>query len=140
MHLRTPVLAAAALLLAAGAADAQTTRAPLDHEIVVGGVPVGCTGIGQTKNDPKWQAYNVRVEFADTARGLLADETLTLIDRGAPVMSVKCEGPWILLRLPPGRAYQVSGTVPQGGGPQTTTVKGPSHGQGVFVLTFPIAQ
>jgi hypothetical protein len=139
MRLRTTLLAVAALALA-GAADAQTTRVPLDHEVVIAGVPVGCTGIGQTKNDPKWQAYNVRVEFADTARGLLADETLTLSDGDAPVLSVKCEGPWILLKLPVGHAFGVSGTVPHGGGPQTATVKAPSHGQGVFVLTFPIAQ
>ena len=132
------LLLGAAALLAAGAADAQTTRVPLDQETVVDGVKVGCTGIGQSKDDPKWQAYNVRVEFADTARGYLADETLTLY--GAHELTVKCEGPWILLQLPPGKTYTVTGTVPHVQTPQALKITAPSQGQGVFVLTFPVKQ
>jgi hypothetical protein len=137
MRISTLLLAGAALL-AAGAADAQTTRLPLDQETVVDGVKVGCTGIGQSKDDPKWQAYNVRVEFADTARGYLADETLTLY--GAHELTVKCEGPWILLQLPAGKTYTVSGTVPHVQTPQALKITAPRQGQGVFVLTFPVKQ
>jgi hypothetical protein len=133
-------LAGAALALVAGAASAQPTPLPLNHEAIVGGVGIGCTGIGQTKNAPRWNAYSVKVEFADTARGLLADETMTLSAGGAHIATVTCEGPWILLKLPPGKPYQVSGAVPGTTATETTTVTAPAHGQGVFALTFPVAQ
>jgi hypothetical protein len=133
----------AVLALAGGAAAvAQPVRVPLDHETVIGGVPVACTGIGQTRNDPKWLAYPVRVEFADTAHGYLAGEVLDLSDAaGQPVLQVACEGPWILLKLPPGVSYKVSARVAGGHvPPQTATIKAPSQGQARFVLTFPVAQ
>ena len=134
------LLAGAALALGAGAARAQPVPLKLDHETVVNGIGVGCTGIGQTKDLPKWNAYSVRVEFADRQGGLLADEILTLSKGGAEIFTVSCEGPWILLKLPPGEAYQVVGSVPGVAATATRTVKAPSHGQGVFALAFPVAQ
>jgi hypothetical protein len=134
------LLAGAALLLGAGAAFGQTAHVPLDHETTVDGIGVGCTGIGQTKDDPKWNAYSVKIEFADSQRNLLADETMTLSRGGAPVLTVKCAGPWILLKLPPGKAYQVSASVPGTSATEGLTVTAPSQGQGVFALTFPIGQ
>ena len=133
------LLAGAALTLLAGPASAQPVPLRLDRETVVNGIGVGCTGIGQTKDAPRWNAYSVRIEFADSQRGLLADETLTLSQGGAVIASVSCEGPWILLKLPPG-AYQVSGTAPGTSAVESLKVTAPSHGQGVFALTFPVGQ
>jgi len=134
------LLAGAALTLLAGPASAQPVPLRLDRETVVNGIGVGCTGIGQTKDAPKWNAYSVKIEFADSQRGLLADETMTLSQGGATLATVTCEGPWILLKLPPGKAYQVSGNVPGAPATQSMTVTAPSHGQGVFALTFPVSQ
>jgi hypothetical protein len=134
------ILAGAALSLAAGAALGQAAHLRLDSESVVDGIGVGCTGIGQTKDAPKWNGYSVKIEFADSQRNLLADETMTLSRGGAPIVTVKCAGPWILLKLPPGKAYQVSGSVPGAAATEGMTVTAPSHGQGVFALTFPVAQ
>jgi len=129
----------AASSLLASAAAAQPVHVPLDHETTIAGIGVACTGIGQTKNDPKWQAYPVLVEYAGPGGELLANATLVLSDaKGAAVLSVWCEGPWILLKLPPGKPFKVGGQV---GGAATVTVsakvKAPSHGQARVVLNFP---
>jgi len=129
-----------AVLALATSAVAQPVRLPLDHEAVIGGIGVACTGIGQTKNDPKWLAYDVRVEFADASSAYLAGEDLTLSGAGGQLLSVSCEGPWVLLKLPAGQAYQVEARVTQPGvASRTSTVTAPSHGQARFVLTFPDA-
>jgi hypothetical protein len=135
----------AGLALASSAASAlaeEPTRLPLDGETVIGGVGVACTGIGQTKDQPRWLAYPVRVEFADPKHNYLAGESLTLFDAaGASILSVACEAPWVLLKLPAGKPYRIEA---KGADPPTSSqhavVKAPGHGQARFVLTFPDAQ
>lgn len=136
------LVAATALAFGLGsvAALADPVRVPLDRETTVGGIGVGCTGIGQTKNDPKWKDYPVKLEFADAQRALLANEVVTVSADGAPVAEVACEGPWLLLKLPAGKAYQVEARLAQSSaGPRSASVKAPAHGQATFVLTFPDA-
>jgi hypothetical protein len=134
-------VAALAIGLGPAVAFADPVRVPLDQESTVGGVGVGCTGIGQTKNDPKWRAYSVKLEFADAQRALLANEVVTLSDDGgAPVLQVACEGPWVLLKLPAGKTYQVEAKLAQSSaGARSTSVKAPAQGQATFVLIFPDA-
>jgi len=140
MRVRSASTIVGVCLALATSVAAQPVRVPLDQETTVGDIPVACTGIGQTKNDPKWLAYPVRVEFADAEHAYLADETISLADaHGHQLLDVACEGPWILLKLPPRVAYRVEGrlrdpSVP----PVSATVKAPSHGQTRFVLTFPV--
>jgi hypothetical protein len=132
-------LAASLALAAATSVAAQAVHVPLDHETTIAGIGVGCTGIGQTKNDPKWKAYPVLVEFAGAGGEYLANTTLTVSDaEGAEVLEAFCEGPWTLLQLPPGKSYKVVGQV--GRAPDHTvsaTVKAPAHGQARVVLNFP---
>jgi hypothetical protein len=127
-----------AALLLAPAAQAQPVRVKLDEEATIGEVSVACTGVGQTKDDPKWSAYPVRVEFAGPNGEYVADELLTLQDaKGATLLSVSCEGPWVLLKLPAGKPYIVHASlseVPENS--KSVTIKAPSHGQARFVLTF----
>jgi len=131
-----------ASLAAAGAAMAdEPTRVPLDSQTTIGGVDVACTGIGQTKNDPKWLAYDARVEFATAQRAYLANEVVSLTDpAGQPVLTVSCDGPWVLLKLPAGKPYKVQASlIGQDAVPRSTTIKAPKHGQTRFVITFPDA-
>jgi hypothetical protein len=132
--------AVASLALADGAAG-EPTSVPLDGEASVGGIDVGCTGIGESKLDPKWRAYPVRVEFSDANNAYLANEVLIVRSAGgAELLSVGCEGPWILLKLPPG-SYSVVGSVPGASAqPRTATFRPPSHGQIRVVLKFPELQ
>jgi hypothetical protein len=106
------VTAAAGLvagLLGAGAAAAEPVTVPLDGEAQVGGIAVACTGVGQMKLDPKWRAYPLRVEFADAQSAYLANvEAAVSRADGTPIASVRCEGPWVLFKLPAGR-YHVQG-------------------------------
>jgi hypothetical protein len=134
-------MAMGAALAASAGASAQPVKIQLDQETAVGGVGVACTGIGQTKNDPKWQAYPVRVEFARPSGEYVADEVLRVADsRGQMLLEVGCEGPWILLKLTPGQRYALSATIASSGAAtKQMAITAPSHGQARFVLTFPAA-
>jgi hypothetical protein len=134
------VAAAAAVALAAGwagAANAQPTKVPLDAETTVDGVPVACTGVGQTKLDPHWTTYPVRAEFSDAKNAYLANEAITVWDaHGRQVVSVSCEGPWILLKLAPG-SYRIEGRLlDMAAKPRTAPFKPPAKGQMRLVLQF----
>jgi hypothetical protein len=131
-------IAAAAVLAPAMHAAAEPVAVPIDGEASVNGVAVGCTGVGESKLDPKWLAYPVRVEFSDASNAYLANEVLTVSSAGGgELLSVFCEGPWILLKLAPG-TYRIEGRV-QGTDAkiETATVRPPSHGQMRVVLKFP---
>jgi len=131
-------IAAGPLLIASGAAGDEPINIPADTETAAGGVPVACTGIGQTKLDPRWTAYPVRVEFSDSHDKYLTDVEITVWDaRGRSVLSVKCAGPWILLRPAPG-AYRIEGRLLDvTAAPRTAPFKPPAKGQIRLVLKFP---
>jgi hypothetical protein len=132
----------AALALAAASAEAAPGGAvnlPVDRPTVVGGVEVACTGIGQTRTDPKWQAYPVRVEFSDARNEYLGAGEITVSADHKPVLSVRCGAPWILLKLAAG-AYTVEGRVPGADvKPRSASFHTPDHGQMRLVLQFPDA-
>jgi hypothetical protein len=131
---------AAACLVAAGPAFAQPVTVPLDNETIVGGVPVACTGVGQTKLDPKWRAYTVRVEFADAQSAYLGDVQASLFAAdGRPIAVVRCEGPWVLFRPGRGRFHIEGSLTGQSVRPQTADIAAPAAGQIRVVLHFPDA-
>jgi hypothetical protein len=138
----TSTLLAAIALGAAGAAWGQSRgpvrNVPLDAARTVDGVDVACTGIGQSKADPRWNAYSVRVEFANPAREYLANVVVEVSDAsGQSLAAVRCEGPWVLLRLPP-RAYRLKAwLVGQRAEPRETSFRAPAKGQTRLILTFP---
>ncbi|MEO7026493.1 MAG: hypothetical protein ABI056_02970 [Caulobacteraceae bacterium] len=146
---------AAVLALDVGGAMSQSSAAapetapivvPLDSEATVGGLRVACTGVGQSKDDPRWKAYPIRIEFSNPAGDLLANGAIKVSNpAGAVLASVSCEGPWILLR-PAGvvtgakAAYRVAGWLPGKGYPsQTATFVTPASGQRIVDLRFPDA-
>ncbi len=130
-------IAAASLGAASAHAQADPVRIPLDGEQVVGDVQVGCTGVGQQKDDPRWKAYPLRVEAANPAGDLLADMAISLTAKGGAVLaSVKCAGPWIMLRPPPG-VYMLEGWLRGGSPHQVMTVSPPASGQKIVTLIFP---
>ena len=132
-----------AAFVAASTAGGQTpTPIAYDSETTIGGVGVACSGIGQSKDQARWLAYSVRIEFADATGLYLADETLTLSDpAGTTLLGVSCKGPWLLLKLPDRRAYRVDAQLAgRSAAPVSATVKSPEHGQARVVLTFPKAE
>jgi len=146
---REEVLALTAWAALAGAAPspAQTPDAAAspgtpvtmgwDSEMTLAGVGLACTGIGQTKDDPKWLAYPLRIEFANRAREYLIDATVTLTDnKGAKLFTVTCPGAWLLLKLPSPAPYRVDALI-KGQAAPTTTVRSPAKGQTRVILVFP---
>ena len=131
---------AAASLAAAPAARAQTpVEIALDSETVIGGIGVACTGIGEAKADPRWAAYPVRVEFANSVREYLIGATVSVADAaGKTLLTASCAGPWFLLKLPDRAAYRVEARINSSEAPaQRATVHAPAQGQSRVVLTFP---
>lgn len=129
----------AALVALPALAQEGPVRIPLDGERTLGGVAIACTGIGQAKQDPRWQAYPVRVEFSAPGGDYLADEALSVMDRsGRTLATVACEGPWILLRPQAPGEYRFSGWVPgKPGAPRGGTFHVPLKSQIRLVLQFP---
>lgn len=131
---------AAVAALALGAPAFAATPLPVDAETTAGGVPVACTGIGQTRLDPKWAAYGVRVEFSNALNEYLGGGAVTVKDKkGAEVLSVSCDAPWILMKLPAG-AYTIEGQpLDSQAKPRSATFSPPKAGQMRLVLQFPDA-
>ncbi len=139
---RLHLAAAAALALAATGqvAAAQPVALAVDAETTLSGIPVACTGIGQTRDDPRWQAYGVRVEVSNAANEYLVGGAVTVRDRaGREVLSASCDAPWILMKLPPG-AYRIEGRIlGSSARPRSAPFSAPARGQMRLVLQFPDA-
>jgi hypothetical protein len=116
------------------------TSIPLDSERAIGGVMIGCTGIGQQKHDARWLAYPIQVEFARPDGAYLGDEALSVMDHSGKVLaSVTCEGPWILLRPDAPGEYSFKGWLPgSAAAPSGGTFHIPAKGRARMVLHFAV--
>jgi hypothetical protein len=63
----------------ATAYEVEIERMALDRDIVINGVQLACTGIGDTRQDPKWAAYPIRVEFSDAKNECMTDALAALV-------------------------------------------------------------
>jgi hypothetical protein len=121
-----------------GAAAAPTVSVPEDRVVTVNGVDVACTGIGQTRNDPQWAAYPVRVEISGAHNEYLAGAVVSVRDHaGRPVLSVACDGPWVLVKLPAGNYRIVASLAGSDARPRSAPVRSPRRGQLRVVMQFP---
>jgi hypothetical protein len=133
-----PVRAAAPETLTGDKSAIQSV--PLDGQAVIGGVEVACTGIGETRNDPKWSAWPVRVEFSNAQHAYETDAAVALVNaKGKTVLTASCEGPWLLLKPGPG-AYTVFARLSDSPAkPRSARFQTPAHGQIRVVIEFPDA-
>lgn len=93
------------LLCIGMAAQASTFQnLPLDRPTEVSGITTACTGIGQMEErDRRWTNYPVKLEAVNRRGQYLADEDVTLRSRnGGEILRVRCDAPWVLMRLQPG--------------------------------------
>ena len=128
---KTAVLLAG--LAASGVAYAQSNSPPDGQPTDINGVQSVCTGVTtDTRMNPEWRQYSLRLEFAGQAGQYLGDETVNVSGNGQN-LSVHCGGPWVLMMLPPG-TYRVSTEVADAGH-KDLTVHVPSH----VVVRFPSA-
>jgi hypothetical protein len=111
MPYRLPLAAAFAVLAIALPAWAQEG----DPILEANGVKYACAGVGKaSRNDPRWAAFPVRLEFAAANGDFLGDPAVTVTDgAGKQVFSAQCNGPWVLIELPAG-SYKVHATGQKG--------------------------
>lgn len=118
-------------LAASGVAYAQSNTLSDGQPMDVNGVQSVCTGVtSDTRINPEWKNYSLRLEFAGQAGQYLGDETVNVSGHGEN-LSVHCRGPWVLMMLPPG-TYHVAVDVADAGHKDITV-----HVPGHVVVRFP---
>ena len=93
-------------LLAAGVAHQALSAA--DIERTYQGVRYACAGVSQeSRDDPRWSSYPVKLVFAAADGGFLGDVRVKISDgTDATVLQAHCLSPWLLVDLAPG-SYKV---------------------------------
>ena len=114
---------------------AQTPGAlPYDTPTTVDGIEAVCTGVGMSDEDKlRWKTYPLKVVVSGKGGQFLAGEELAVSEGGREVVSVICEGPWVLFKLTPGE-YSVRATVD--GKSVEAPARVPKSGQGLVSLRF----
>ncbi len=82
---------------------ANSAIAVRDTPTTVGGIETVCTGVGASRDDPRWKAYPVKIVLAASGGDSLADAHVALARGGEAVAALDCDAPWVLLKPPPGR-------------------------------------
>jgi hypothetical protein len=128
------VAAAAALACSASLAAEEL---PYNQPKTIGGIETMCDGSSlNDRSDGNSGGYTLRLEMVGKGGQYLGGETVTVKGNGHEV-SVSCQGPWVLMKLPAG-AYQVAADVPDAGHKEMR-VTVPASGQNVAMMTFPNA-
>lgn len=129
-------IVAAALVGSAAVHADDVQKLPPDEPVVVNGLDLVCTGVGEdARNDPRWRAYPVRIEFANADAQYLSDAVLAVATAdGEQLFEVTCDSPWILANLEPGK-YVLAATYD--GIVKTEKFTAPKSGQARFVVRFP---
>ena len=127
----------AGMVLLAAAANAQDTNTPsfpMDTPMSMRAIEAVCTGItADTRADPRWSAYPLRIEVVNAGGEYLADAQVTLSKGDEALAAVNCAGPWVLFKVMPG-AYTVSAEISGVTKNARATVGG--SGQARVVLRF----
>ena len=133
MKLAPKIAVLLAGLAASGVAYAQSNSLPDGQAMDINGVQSVCTGVtSDTRMNPEWKNYSLRLEFAGQGGQYLGDETVNVSGHGQNY-SVHCRGPWVLMMLPPG-SYHVAADVADAGHKDITV-----HVPGHVVVRFPNA-
>lgn len=129
--------ASSAAMVFCGVAASAQTALPLNTPTDVDGVTAVCTGIGSDQADnPDWKAYPLKIVVAGKDGQYLADAAVSISAKGKLRTTLRCETPWILVKLIPGR-YQLSAN--RAGQIVTATAVVPAHGQRQITLRYPKA-
>lgn len=102
-----------------------------DQPVTIGGVETVCTGVGSAKDNPAWDSYPVKLVFANPSGEDLAQEHVSVMQDGRPVVETDCDAPWVLMKLPAG-AYSVAASV----GTRTGNASFSTSGQGQKTVTI----
>jgi hypothetical protein len=107
-----------------------------DEEKTYQGITYACTGVGESKEDPKWKTYPLKLMFTAGTRAYVSEVKVKIQDgSGQTVLDVNCDAPWLLARLKPG-SYSVTAQA-DGGGAKSVKVTVPAAGQNELAIRFP---
>jgi len=107
-----------------------------DEEKTYQGITYACTGVGESKEDPKWNSYPLKLMFTAGSRAYVSSVKVAIRDSaGQTVLQVDCDSPWLLARLKPG-SYSVSAQA-DGGASKNASVTVPASGQNSLAIRFP---
>ena len=97
-------LATATVLPVAAQADDMSAAPPNDTvQTSASGLQYVCTGIAESKFDPQWEAFPLKLVVATVEGDYLGDFTATIMDgTGTSVFDAHCLSPWMLVNLPAG--------------------------------------
>lgn len=132
--MRTAWIMASLLVWPLPAFAQNISNLPPDRPTLLGGVEAVCTGVGlESRANPAWASYSLKVEIAGPAGAYLGQEEVTVWQGAKPLSTARCDEPWLLFRLPAGR-YRVEAKV----GEETVSSGAvvPASGQGRIVLRF----
>lgn len=95
----------------------------------INGIETVCTGVGSAKDDPRWNAYPVKLVFANSAGEDLAAVHVTVTNAGQTVMATDCDAPWVLIKAPAG-SYDVTASVQGQAGTRSANARFSTNGAG----------
>ncbi|HKD48404.1 MAG TPA: hypothetical protein VKB67_12030 [Rhizomicrobium sp.] len=110
-----------------------------DQPVTIGGVETVCTGVGSAKDNPAWGNYQVKLVFADRMGQDLAQEHVSVMQGGKPIIETDCDAPWVLMKLPAGE-YSVAATIPGANGARTGDASFTTSGRGQKTVTITMPQ
>lgn len=85
-------------------------QAPQDQELSFQGIKYACTGVAESKEDPRWTQYPVKLMFTTGGRAYVSFVQVKIEDpQGKVVLEVECDSPWLMADLKPG-SYTVKVT------------------------------
>lgn len=86
---------------------AQVTQ---DQELTYKDLKFACTGVAESKEDPRWGKYSTKLMFTTGGRAYVSYIQLSIKDaQGTLVFETECDAPWIVVDLKPGK-YSLSAT------------------------------
>lgn len=131
------VLAPAAVLALIQTTPSLADPMPMDNPVTLNGIETVCTGIADSKDDPRWKAYPVRIEFSNGGAQYLAGAHVELSQGSKELTSLDCDASWVLFKLSPGN-YSVTATLLNSTAkPREAKFSPPKTGQKRVVLRFP---
>jgi hypothetical protein len=100
---------AAAGVASAAALSLSLPAAAADEEKVFNGIVYACAGVGLgSQDDPRWPGYPAKLVFAGGDGAYLSNVAVTIeTGEGETLFEMVCDGPWLLVDLPPGK-YRVA--------------------------------
>lgn len=111
-------------------------KIPTDQPLTYNGHEYACTGIAESRLDPRWSRYPLKLVFVGAGGAYLGDVDVRIMrPDGTTAMRVHCPSPWLVADLPAGR-YEVD-AVANGRFRQTLSVNVGRTAQARHVVRYP---